>query len=87
MANQFMGRRVSKQVINLGIGGQIERGGEDLPPRAMVEFKAQATVSSIKHKFCEDGTVEESTILTVVADSFEVLTVAPAAEQPELPLA
>lgn len=86
MAQEFMGRRISKQLISLGIAGQIERGSEELPPRATVEFTAKATVSGVKHKFAETGTVEESTILTVVADSFAVLGVERAAEQPELPL-
>jgi hypothetical protein len=86
MGGQFMGRRISKEIINLGTAGQIERGGNELPPRATVRFEAEATVSSIKHKFLEDGTVEESTILTLIADSFGVVSIAKAAEQPELPL-
>lgn len=85
IVRQFMGRRISKQVVNLGIGGRIERGGEELPPRSTVEFKAEALVSSIKHKFLEDGSVEEMTVLTVVADSFQVITIEPAAEQMKLP--
>ena len=83
---QFMGRRVSKTVIALGIGGRIERGGDELPPRSLVRFQADATVSSVKYKFVEDGTCEEITVLTVVADSFEVVSVQKAAEQSELPL-
>jgi hypothetical protein len=86
MANAFMGRRVSKEVINVGIGGQIERSGAELPPRSTVRFQAEATVSSIRHKFLEDGTIEEMTVLTIDKDSFEVLAVEAAAEQPELPL-
>lgn len=86
MANTFMGRRVSKEVINLGIGGQIERSGEELPPRSTVRFQAEATVSSTRHKFLEDGTIEEMTVLTIDKDSFELLSVEAAAEQPELPL-
>ncbi|HRU09755.1 MAG TPA: hypothetical protein P5144_10305, partial [Thermoanaerobaculia bacterium] len=86
MANTFMGRRVSKEVINVGIGGQIERSGAELPPRSTVRFQAEATVSSIRHKFLEDGTIEEMTVLTIDKDSFEVLAVEAAAEQPELPL-
>ncbi len=86
MANTFMGRRVSKEVINVGIGGQIERSGEELPPRSTVRFQAEATVSSIRHKFLEDGTIEEMTVLTIDKDSFEVLSVEAAAEQQELPL-
>jgi hypothetical protein len=73
-------------VICLGIGGQIERGGEEMPPRSTVHFEAQGTVSKVSHKFLEDGTVEETTVLTVVASSFAVLEVEKAAEQPELPL-
>lgn len=86
MTKEFMRRRISKEVINLGIGGQIERGGEELPPRSTVKFQAQATVSSVKFKFIEDGTVEELTILTVDPESFAVLAVKPATEQQELPL-
>lgn len=86
MAREFMKRRISKEVINLGIGGQIERGGDEMPPRSTVKFQAEGVVSSIKHKFLEDGTVEEMTVLTIVADTFKVLGVKAAAEQDELPL-
>lgn len=87
MPRQFMGREISKEVIALGTAGMIERGPEELPPRSLVHFAAQATASSIKHKFLEDGTVEEMTVLTILADTFEVLDVEKAHEQPELPLA
>ncbi len=83
---QFQGRDVVKTTINLGIAGQIELGGNDLPALSIVEFSARAKVSSVKHKFKDDGTVEEITVLTVDPDTFEVVGVAKAAEQGELPL-
>lgn len=86
MGGTFMGRKISREIITLGIGGQIERGGEELPPRATVEFSARGLVSKVSHKFLEDGTIEEMTVLTIDKDSFEVLAVEAAAEQPELPL-
>jgi hypothetical protein len=83
---KFCGRDISREVISLGLGGQIERGGEEFPPRATVRFEARAIVSSVKFKFTKDGTVEESTILVIDPESFRVLDIARGPEQEELPL-
>jgi hypothetical protein len=87
----FKGREVSKEVINLGIGGRIEREGtlpDDVPPEALVKFEAVGRYGSVKYKFEDDGTATEMTILTVDAKSFKVLDVAePVDDQEALPLA
>lgn len=88
MAKSFMGQRVRKSVIDLGTGGQIQRD-EDVfpvpPPDALVTFRATAKFSAVKHKFLEKGGIEESLILTIKADTFEVLGVEEAPMQEELP--
>lgn len=80
----FMGMPISKETISLGLGGQIDRGGEEFAPRSTILFEAMAIVSSIKHKFLKDGTVEESTIMVINPDSFRVRGIAepPQAELP-----
>ncbi len=81
--SNFMGMIVSKETISLGLGGQIERAGEEYAPRSVVRFEASALVSSIKHKFLKDGTVEESIIMTIDPESFRVREIVE--EQPTLP--
>lgn len=80
----FMGLPISKETIALGLGGQIDRGGEEFQPRSTIRFEALAIVSSIKHKFLKDGTVEESTIMVIDPESFRVRGIE-AAPQMELP--
>jgi len=84
MIPTFMGLPISKETISLGLGGQIDRGGEEFAPRSTIKFEAVAIVSSIKHKFLKDGTVEESTIMVIDPDSFRVRGIAepPQAELP-----
>ena len=82
----FMGMIVSKETIALGLGGQIDRAGEEFAPRSIVRFEASALVSSIKHKFLKDGTVEESVIMVIDPESFRVREVVEAVEQATLPL-
>ena len=77
-----MGRPITKETISLGLGGQIDRAGEQFPPRGKVKFEAVALVSSVKHKFVDDGTVEESVIMVIDPATFRVMDIAgPAVEQ------
>ncbi len=85
MGRQFQGRDIVKTTINLGIAGQIERV-DPLPALSLVSFSARGKVSSVKHKFRDDGAVEESTVLTIDPDSFVVANVETAPEQTTLPL-
>jgi hypothetical protein len=83
----FMGRPITKETISLGLGGQIERGEEMFPPRSQIKFEAVALMSSVKHKFATDGTVEESYILVIDPATFRVREISgPEPGAPELPL-
>jgi hypothetical protein len=84
-----MSKPIVKETIALGVGGQIHRedGFPSLPPRARVAFQAEADYENVKHKFLEKGGVEETLILTIDASTFEVLSVAEAPTQEELPVA
>jgi hypothetical protein len=88
MPKRFMGESVRKSVIDIGTAGQIERD-EDVfpipPPNALVTFQATAKFTTVKHKFLDKGGVEESVILVIKADTFEVLGVEEAPVQEELP--
>jgi len=84
-----MGLTVRKSVVDLGVGGRIERDEDAFPvppPDALVTFKATAQFSAVKHKFLDKGGIEESVILTIRADTFEVLGVEEAPVQEELPV-
>ena len=87
MGTTFKGRRVTRETVALGIGGQIERRDADLPPDAIVTFRAAAKVSSVRHKFLPRKKVEEQTVLTIIPASFEVLEVSEGVEEVELPFA
>jgi len=84
----YAGRPIKKRIFNLGTAGTIERTEQDpvTPPEAEVTFRAKSKVSAVKHKFLENGGVEESTILAIDSDSFEILGVVEKEPDPELPL-
>jgi hypothetical protein len=88
MAKTYLGRNVTKELFSLGIGGQIERSEEDppIPPEASVTFTATAKFGATKHKFLDDGTVHEFSILTIDASSFRIDSVEEKPEDPQLPL-
>jgi len=83
----FMGRRIVKETVAFGVGGQLVRedGFPELPPHAIVEFRAKADFDNVKHKFLDRG-VEEILILTIDTKSFEVLGIEEQPEQEELPM-
>ncbi len=73
-ARKYANRTISKEFIDLGTGGRITHEGQlDIDPPVMVEFKAKARFQTVKHKFLDDGTIEESLILTIQSDTFEVI--------------
>lgn len=83
-----MGQRIAKETVSLGVGGQIERddGFPELPPRSRVKFTAEADYENVKHKFLDNGKVDEILILTIDAATFEVLEVTERPVQEELPV-
>lgn len=85
---EFMGRRINKETVSLGVRGEITRddGFPELPPLARVEFKAVADYENLKHKFRDDGKVDEALILTIDPESFEVLGVTERPVQETLPV-
>lgn len=72
---QFMGRPIANDVISLALGGQIDRGGEEFPPRAQVKFQAVAVVQSVKVKFTADGTADQTTVLVIDPATFRMLAI------------
>jgi hypothetical protein len=82
-----MDKPITKQVINLGVGGQLTRDEDspDIPPRALVSFHAQAAFENVKHHFTDKGTVEEALIFTIDAATFEIDGIEEQPEQLELP--
>ncbi len=81
----FMDRPIKKETVSLGVGGQIKRddGFPELPPKARVTFVAEADYDNVKHKFLDDGGVEEILILTIDASTFDVTNVEEAPPEPE----
>jgi hypothetical protein len=72
-ARKFNGRRITKETLAIGVGGQLERpDGQDLPPRGTVDFHASATVAGVKHTYGKGDTVEEQTTLVIVGPSFVI---------------
>lgn len=69
---QFMGRPIAKDTIALGLGGQIDRAGEEYPPRAQIKFEAVAVVQSVKVKFTPEGTADQTTVLVIDPATFRV---------------
>jgi hypothetical protein len=84
----FMDKPIKKETVSLGVGGQITRDDDfpELPPRARVQMRLEADYNHVKHKFLDNGGVEEILILTIDADSVEVLTVSEPPVQEELPV-
>ncbi len=70
----FMGRPIVAETITLGTGGMIQRDAStpDVPPRARLRFTAWADFVHVKHKFLEDGGVEETLVLTIDTKTFEI---------------
>ena len=83
---KFRGRTIVREILSISLGGQIDRAGEEFPPRATVSFDARAVVQSIKYKFTKEGDVEEYTILVIDPESFRVRDIARGPEEQELPL-
>lgn len=69
---QIMGRPIEKDVITLALGGQIDRAGEEFPPRCQVKFEAVAVVQAVKMKFMPEGTVDQTTIMVIDPKTFRV---------------
>jgi hypothetical protein len=65
--------------VNIGVGGQIETPADliDAEPRSIATIQVKAKLGAAKHKFEDDGSVSESTILTLDAKSFTIIDVAP----------
>jgi hypothetical protein len=83
MGRTFMDRPITKEIVSLGIGGEIARedGFPELPPRARVSFTAVAEYANVKHTFLAKGGIKEALILTIDADSFQVTGVEEPPEQ------
>ncbi|MFB3816174.1 MAG: hypothetical protein ACE147_00805 [Candidatus Methylomirabilales bacterium] len=86
MGRTFDGRDISKTILNIGVAGEIELT-DALPSLSVVTFQGKGRVTAVKHVFKDDGCVKEQVIIAVDPDSFEVLDIKKAAEQPDLPLA
>lgn len=86
MGRKFKGKPITKETINLGVAGEIVRDeGWEPPPGALVTMQLTGRYSSIKHTFAKKGGgVIEALVLTIEADSFEVIKVEEVAEQLEL---
>lgn len=84
----YMGREVARETIAFGSGGQIDRDGQPaMPPKSVVTLRLKATMDSVKHKFLDDGTVQEITTLVIDGNTVEVLEVAePEADGDQLKL-
>jgi hypothetical protein len=85
---EYLGYRIVKERIDIGIAGTIERTLDMpfIPPEASVTFQAKATRGNDKHKFMKHRTCEESTILTIDPGSFTVIDISVPEPDPELPL-
>ena len=71
------GRTISKTVVNLGTGGEIENDGQlPVDPPLLVTFQAEAEFRAVKDRIDNDGKVTEQLILTIKADTFQVIETA-----------
>lgn len=86
MARQFQGRDITKTTLNFGIAGTLELDGNEMPTLSIVEFTAKAKVGNMHYKVKDDGSVQEGIVLTILPDTFDILSIKKAAEQPQLPL-
>jgi len=86
MPRTFMDRPIPKEIVSLGISGEIKRddGFAELPPRALVKFTATAEWANVKHTFLAKGGVKEALILTIDPKTFEVTSIEEQPEQLEL---
>ena len=76
---------ITKETVNFGVGGTFVRddGFPELPPKARIKAVAWFDFDNVKHKFLEGGKVEETLILTLEVESFEVLEVQEPEPEPE----